>query len=498
MKSLKRLSLIFLIALIPLMGFGQNVLRFGGKSTDLSGVPDIIAAYNMIPNGATLTDIAGSNDGTITGTTTTSRGLFFNGSSDFVQSANAQQSYPFTITCRFRLLAISGTGTSSILSILDDASATKYFELQVKNAGLSIYVNRRNTTLKETDTGEAVVLGEWLNIVVSFPDNTSIIVNINGIEVLNSAVEDVVAIDNTFDTLLMGVLRVVSPTNYANCEIADVQVYDIVFTENQSWAYHTYASSLVKTALVDDNTNVLTIPEYLTALYDGTTVGWYVYNALQTITKDGSELVLDWEDKLGSGRDLEQADGGKQPTWSATGITFDGVDNYMKVTGGFAYTQPEIIYIVYRLISYTNDRYVFDGGTDNTGVIINQAPSPNSKAFAGAFSGANANLVVGSFGIIRVLFNGASSSYQIDETAAVTGNFGASDMGGFTLASKSDGTSPGNIQVKEIILRNTADDAATQAIIYNYLATKYDLSMWLVILLIPALFRRKSKLRIAA
>jgi hypothetical protein len=64
---------------------------------------------------------------------------------------------------------------------------------------------------------------------------------------------------------------------------------------------------------------------------------------------------------------------------------------------------------------------------------------------------------------------------QVNATAAVTGNTGVANLGGFTFGGNVGGGNYGNIEAKEIIIRKIADSAPDQTAIYNYLKTKYGL-----------------------
>ena len=86
-------------------------------------------------------------------------------------------------------------------------------------------------------------------------------------------------------------------------------------------------------------------------------------------------------------------------------------------------------------------------------------------------------MAIGVYGIIRVLFNGASSKLQVNETAAVTGDFGASDMGGFTLGSSGSGLSGWiNAEFQEILIRKTAPSVSDEAEMYQYAKNKYSIT----------------------
>jgi len=167
------------------------------------------------------------------------------------------------------------------------------------------------------------------------------------------------------------------------------------------------------------------------------------------------------------GKHLTQINGAMQPLWSVNGVLFDGVNDFMK-TYPFVFIQPEFLYSVKRQVTWVISRSLHDGNANFTGYLWQAAATPQINLYAGADL-VNLNLVVNTFSIIRSLLNGVNSSIQINNTASIIGNAGAANMGGFTLGARSDGANNSNIEVKEIILRRSADNAATQAAIYNYL-----------------------------
>jgi len=207
---------------------------------------------------------------------------------------------------------------------------------------------------------------------------------------------------------------------------------------------------------------------------DGNTVAWYDSTDLTTITKDGSDFVSKWEDKLGSGHDLLQATGTKQPLYQSTGILFDGVDNCMK-TAAFTLNQPEIIYLVFKSVTWTNDEYFIDGNANDSRVIYQRGATPQIAINAGALVNYNNAATIGSFHIMVAQFNGASSKLRINDTT-VTGNYGANNAGGITMGSRaSQLVQFSNVEFKEAIFRNAVDNASDEAAIYAYLKAKYSL-----------------------
>jgi hypothetical protein len=210
-------------------------------------------------------------------------------------------------------------------------------------------------------------------------------------------------------------------------------------------------------------------------MYDGNTKSWFISSDLTTITKDGNNYVSRWNDKLGSGRDLINAAATTyQPIWSSNGIQFDGSNDYMQ-TADFGYTQPEQIYIVMKAGRWRLNDTIIDGlGVSNRMVLSCVASTPYTSMYAGGH--VINNLTIGSFYILTLLYNGASSSYRVNAEAAVEGNAALQNGKGLSLGTYyATGNYYGQIQFKEIILRSIADTTDNKTAIYNYLKTLYSL-----------------------
>lgn len=210
------------------------------------------------------------------------------------------------------------------------------------------------------------------------------------------------------------------------------------------------------------------------SVLDNDTVLWLDF-AETYVTKDGSNRVSFWADRSINGNDLTQAVTGQQPTWSSDGILFDAIDDFMSNVG-FTLGQPIMIYAVLRQITWVRYNRFWEGDVSNGGVVYQTPSSPDITAYSGILSTPSPNLVLNTFGIIRVKFNGASSTFQIDDNSQIAGNFGTNDMNGIWLGSGRNGTSLwSNIEVKELIFRDIADSGVDEAEIYAYLKSKHGL-----------------------
>ena len=166
-------------------------------------------------------------------------------------------------------------------------------------------------------------------------------------------------------------------------------------------------------------------------LSDGNTVKWFDF--AENVTYDGSNFVSVWDNKTGitgiiPGA-LLQADGAAQPIINANGILFDGIADFMKCVD-FSFIQPEQIYIVFKQITWTGNDGIFDG-SGTSGLVFQFSTTPGLEANSGATSAQNSNLPLDTYGIMRVLFNSASSELIIDETTPITGDFVNIDLNGF-------------------------------------------------------------------
>lgn len=163
------------------------------------------------------------------------------------------------------------------------------------------------------------------------------------------------------------------------------------------------------------------------------------------------------------------------PLWTSDGVVFNGVNSGMR-SNRFTYATPQMVYLVVKQVTWTSlDSIISAAEVDNAMLLQQRGTTPGLKIFGGiTTSDQNNNLPLDTWGIVRACFNGESSSFQINETAQMTGNYGSTTANGIVLgANRFNADKFSNIIVKEAIFRSVADDAATQTKIYNYLSNKY-------------------------
>jgi hypothetical protein len=237
------------------------------------------------------------------------------------------------------------------------------------------------------------------------------------------------------------------------------------------WHNDTNAFGHIKDNRIGQN---LWIPEEVTpAVLSNTakTAAWYIADDLTTITKDGSDNVSRWNDKNATGNDLITVYG--TPHYSISGIRL-AVDEYMR--GIFTLNKPVFIIIVFKQVTWASTRRIWDGKNIYT-MTSSQYAAINAINMYGGGTPIQGGIGLGvdTWGIVRALYNGASSKLIINEVAAVTGDTGILAAGGFVLNNNGD-AAPGttaDIEVKEIVIGKVAYSTVEEASIYNYLKNKY-------------------------
>ena len=150
-----------------------------------------------------------------------------------------------------------------------------------------------------------------------------------------------------------------------------------------------------------------------------------------------------WAPIVGTNSFLQGTDTNR-PSYANGILTFDGTDNFM-ATAGFTLDQPVTVFVAFSQTTWAASDAVFDGihglGVGYAALVQNGGASPELVIFAGTGNipvAGDANLATGTLGIAVCIFNGASSSLQVNLNAASTGDAGANNLGGFTLGANGD------------------------------------------------------------
>lgn len=211
---------------------------------------------------------------------------------------------------------------------------------------------------------------------------------------------------------------------------------------------------------------------------DGNTYLWYDSTDLATITKDGSNAVSVWTNKIGNGANLSQGVGVNQPLYTSDGIVFDGSNDFLSIDPypSFAYkVQPLYIYMAFTWLSYTQYNYIFAGGASQAQLAQDFGYRLAPSCGTGQNSTWDVIASLNTAMIVRVLYNNPNCSIQLNNGTPNINSWGANGSYNMAIGGKPTGSGPSNIRVNEFIMRTVADNSTNSDIIYNYLKSKYSL-----------------------
>lgn len=196
-------------------------------------------------------------------------------------------------------------------------------------------------------------------------------------------------------------------------------------------------------------------------------VQWNKFNSGITVTGAG---VSQWSDQTANANHFLQGTDANRPALQGDGsILFDGLAFHLRAT--YTLNQPLSIYLLGRQVTWTLNRYVFDGASANGGRLFQSNTSPKvALGIVPGFTGSG-EWAINEYDAVSAVINGASSSTQINNNPAVTGDAGSNNPGGTTLGC-TGGTpaSFSNIQAKEFVVFNSAHAGMARSRMITYLA----------------------------
>ncbi len=205
---------------------------------------------------------------------------------------------------------------------------------------------------------------------------------------------------------------------------------------------------------------------------DTTTALWLDENDTGTITKDGSNLVSQWNDKSGNSRNAT-ASGTARPLWSAGKLTFDGSNDVMALPYAFGNASNSVISILVvgkqrasQAGVYLSQRAYEGGGwTLRNNMYFHTGYSPNLS------TAINNNQT-----IVEVVRNGLSVKLGTNGTLAspvTMAGYSATAINTYIGAEQSGNYSFLDGDISEIVILPTDDINIVQKV-EGYLAWKWD------------------------
>lgn len=216
---------------------------------------------------------------------------------------------------------------------------------------------------------------------------------------------------------------------------------------------------------------------YLKILQDGNTilsVDAFNEDAFTFTTDENGKLrPSSWDDEFGLNNDLLQPTLTKQPIYNDGSVIFDSVDDFMEAAYASAKTQPLFYYAVIRQDAWVANMCLWDGNEASQLIMMQNGTSPGLKAHSGSYSPENSGLLIGKWGILRVLYNGLNSKFITNDDTPKTGDFGTDQSTGFCLGSQSGTHGWSAISVRCMIIRSGVPTEIEESAIYNGLRKKY-------------------------
>jgi len=155
-------------------------------------------------------------------------------------------------------------------------------------------------------------------------------------------------------------------------------------------------------------------------------------------------------------------------------IETDGSDDFLGPSL-FSFTQPSWRISVIRQITWTSADRIFSGGTGDHGLLWQSGVSPEIRLWNGSNIGP-ISPSLGDRAIITAIRNGASSSLQLNNETAVTGDPGSTDADGMTIGATGGGLNNANIAYYAIAA-GTGPAPSNLSEIKNYLAARYGVTL---------------------
>lgn len=473
------------------------------KDFQANGLPSPVSGYDFDGSSNLTKDYIGSNTLTNNNVVTQTVGIVRSNTSIAGDTgANYLTTDKKTDGCA-SFASASSQYLSSTLSPITTASltvscwinatslATNNFFLSFGAGGaaktsLNISTNKLTATVNSAATtivgGTTINTATWYHLAVTY-DGTTIKIYVNG-------TSDAAPVSSTFVAPSNGftIGTRVSNDIFFNGQIDSVKIWKAALTASQITADYNSGNGVA----AKDNTIA---PSNLVAGYDfdSTTNLTYDYIGANTLTNNNTvtwtngqvssfsladgDAVSQWNDLSGNGNNLIQATAANRPIYKANiqnnlpVVRFNGLTAAMAVT--YTLNQPEQIFSVLAQQAWVSNTGLFAGITGAAMRLQTSSSSPNVKMVGGVNSSLTAAITVGAFHSVQPIFNGVSSSMQVDSSVVLSNQpLGTTGAGGITLGALEGGSSNAQVDIGEWGVTSSINNQQTT--IYNYLKGRYN------------------------
>jgi hypothetical protein len=207
---------------------------------------------------------------------------------------------------------------------------------------------------------------------------------------------------------------------------------------------------------------------------DDSVKAFYIADA-SSITESAGE-VTEWRDTSGNNVDLTE--GSLTPNWAGDSVYFDGTASERVRNTSWTQTQPYTVIAVLNAHTWTDGDTFFNignsGGAGNT-AYIQGASSPRTRiSSASSIFSTAGTPALNTRHVATLIGNGASSSLQINQNTASTGDIGSRSLDQIYIGGLSGGSA--DFSINELIIIGGTKTAQWVSDIQDSLATKYSIT----------------------
>lgn len=212
----------------------------------------------------------------------------------------------------------------------------------------------------------------------------------------------------------------------------------------------------IKGASASAYTDAIQSLTYATAMFDGKTLFVGQYEDLSTVTKDGSDFLAEWRDRLGGAYKFVPVSDLLKPKWESDGIRmYDNREMVNTLPIGKLFS----IYIIGTIKRFRASSYIIRGaptlaltfGASDNGVLTFSNGSPRSTG----------TYIIDTFQVFKMRSKGAVEPFagdlSIDETSSTSGYVGQGDTTSLAFRSHGAPSDYTSFKVKDIIIRTGYD-----------------------------------------
>lgn len=210
-----------------------------------------------------------------------------------------------------------------------------------------------------------------------------------------------------------------------------------------------------------------------TGVSNGNVTVYFYFDGTNTFDITFSQITVDVLDH----EQLVQTSYASRATYNTGAFVFDGGSSrFVNLADEWPTFTELTVYMVVRQDTWTSSDTFLDGRGTSDFAIKQYNATPGLQLYAGTNGAANNDLVLDTWGLITVVASNTTYTFQVNNNATTgSSDPGTIDARGFSLGAQYGGSGGADIDVKALIVREGNDSSEVQAIIKNYLNTKYSI-----------------------